>query len=284
MKTRHFFWLLKRSLVGAFDDNCLSIAKGVAFSAILSFFPLLLVVAALLFSQKAEAVVREIKIALGQVLPEDAYRLAVQYLHPGGRRTQSILAGAWVVAIWAASDAIVSLMEGFRAAYRLPASWSFLKTRAVALALVLLAGLPLLFATLLLFSGKQIETWLIAHLGMVSWGIRLGWRASCWALALGTSTAVIAILYHMAPNRSQQWRYVWPGAVVATLLWLPATLLFAWYVQYMARYHALYGSISAAVVLLMWMYLVSLIVLVGCEFNAEYERWEVSQEPAGGEA
>ena len=59
MKTRHFFWLLKRSLVGAFDDNCLSIAKGVAFSAILSFFPLLLVVAALLFSQKAEAVVRE---------------------------------------------------------------------------------------------------------------------------------------------------------------------------------------------------------------------------------
>jgi membrane protein len=271
MSLGSFFPLLKRALVRAFDDNCFAIAKGAAFSSMLSFFPGLMVVASLLFSRDAEATLREISSLLGAVLPPEAYRLTAQYLTAEGMETRGLLAAAWAVAVWSASDAVVALMAGFRAAYRLPETRSFLKTRAVAMALLLLAGAPLLFATLLLFFGQQIERWLIVHLGAVSGWIVLAGRLSRWAGALLASTAVIALAYHVAPDRRQRWRYVWPGAAVATGLWLPATALFAWYAQNVARYSDLYGSISAAVVLLLWMYLVNLIVLIGCEFNAEYE-------------
>lgn len=271
MPIADFFRLMGRALARAFDDNCFSLAKGAAFSWILSFFPGLIVVASLLFSSDAEGTLREISAALGAVLPEQSYRLAAGYLTAEGRTT-GLLAGAWVVAIWSACDAVGTLMAGFRAAYRLPNSWSFLKTQAVALALVLLAGIPLLAATLLLFFGQQIENWLLMRLGILSDWILLAGRASRWMVAMATSVAVLATVYHFAPGRRQRWRYVWPGAVLATALWLAATVLFAWYAQNVARYGDLYGGIAAAVVLLVWLYLVSLAVLVGCEFNAEYER------------
>jgi membrane protein len=67
-------------------------------------------------------------------------------------------------------------------------------------------------------------------------------------------------------------RDVWPGAFLTTVLWLPATAGFGWYVGHIANYNVLYGSVAAGIVLLVWMYLLSVIALLGCEFNAEYER------------
>ena len=70
----------------------------------------------------------------------------------------------------------------------------------------------------------------------------------------------------------QRWRYVWPGAILATVLWLLATSGFGWYVRNIAHYNVMYGSVGAGIALLVWMYLMALIALFGCEFNAEYER------------
>lgn len=276
---RVFLELLRRALIRSFRDDCFETAKGVAFSSILSFFPGLMVVAALLFSQNVAEMVQEISTALGTVLPPQAHRLVAQYLSPAGLRTKGLLAGAGVVAIWSASGAILSLMQGFRTVYRLPETRSFLRARGVALLLLLLAGVPLLFATLLLFFGQQIESWLMAHWGAGSWWILLAGRALRWIVALVTSTAVIGMVYRFAPNRPQRWRCAWPGAAVATALWLLATLTFVWYVRHVARYSDLYGSISAAVVLLLWMYIVSLAVLVGCEFNVAYEEFISTSAP-----
>ena len=272
MSVGKFLRLMKRAAAGAFYDNSFEIAKSAAYSSILSFFPGLMVVASLLFSRNVAAVVDEISVALGRVLPAEAYKVAALYLTTHGKHTQGLLVGAWVVAIWSASNVIVSLMEGFRVAYRIPAGRSFLKTRAVALALLLLWGVPLASATLLLFFGQPIENWLTAHLGEVSWWVAPAGQFVRWVVALATSVLVLGLLYYIGPNRRQKWRLVWPGAALATVLWLLATLLFAWYVKNVARYSDLYGSISTAVVLLIWMYIVSLAVLVGCEFNAAYEK------------
>ena len=65
---------------------------------------------------------------------------------------------------------------------------------------------------------------------------------------------------------------MWPGATLATVFWLLATLGFAWYVRNIARYNVMYGSVGAGIALLVWMYLISAIALLGCEFNAVYER------------
>ena len=76
----------------------------------------------------------------------------------------------------------------------------------------------------------------------------------------------------IGPNRPNKLRYVWPGALMATTLWWGATAVFAWYVRNIANYNVLYGSIGAVVALLVWMYLLSVIALICCEYNAERER------------
>jgi membrane protein len=267
-----FFAVLKRSLIRAFQNNCFGNAKAVAFSALLSFFPSLMVVAAVVLRQDIAGVMGEISGALGRLLPPEPYRLAMQYLHAGDSGVQRLLAGAGFVALWSASGAMLSLMTGLRAAYHLPETRSILRSRLVSLLLVVAAGAPLLAATLLLFFGQQIEHRLALLWGAGSWLIFLIGGLVRWVVALATSIVVIGTVYHLAPDRPQKWGYVWPGAAVATVLWLSATLIFAWYVRTIARYNYIYGSISAVVVLMIWMYIVSLTILVGCEFTAEYER------------
>jgi membrane protein len=97
-------------------------------------------------------------------------------------------------------------------------------------------------------------------------------RLARYAIAFGTTILVTATLYYFGPYRPQRWRAVFPGAVVATLMWLVATSGFAWYVRNIANYNVMYGSIGAGIALLVWMYVMAVIALIGCEFNAEYER------------
>jgi membrane protein len=75
---------------------------------------------------------------------------------------------------------------------------------------------------------------------------------------------------------------VWPGAILATVLWLLATVGFGWYVRHVTNYNVLYGGIGTSVALLIWMYLLAAIALFGCEFNAETERMRVARLPVRG--
>jgi len=81
--------------------------------------------------------------------------------------------------------------------------------------------------------------------------------------------ALMALMYHHGMPKTQSWRRVLPGAVMAGVLWFPATLLFGWYVKDYATYSVVYGSLSAAIALLVWLYIVSVIVLLGAELNAQ---------------
>ncbi|MBV8050973.1 MAG: YihY/virulence factor BrkB family protein [Acidobacteriaceae bacterium] len=83
-----------------------------------------------------------------------------------------------------------------------------------------------------------------------------------------TSIAVIALIYHNGVPRTQPWHSVLPGATMATVLWFVATALFGWYLQNYADYSLIYSSLGAAIALLVWMYMISLVILVGAEFNA----------------
>jgi membrane protein len=96
----------------------------------------------------------------------------------------------------------------------------------------------------------------------------LMWGVMRWIIAILTSIAVISLIYHNAVPRTQPWHSVLPGASLATGLWFSATLLFGWYLRHYADYSIIYGSLGAAIALLVWMYMISLVVLVGAEFNA----------------
>jgi membrane protein len=264
--------------MSSFDDNCLAIAKGAAYSALLSFFPVLTSAATILVQSGAPFMSTTMERALSQIVPPGSESLVVQQFRVTGARPISLLVVAGLISLWAASGVIKSLIEGFQAAYKVPRNRSFLRGNLVAISLVLLAAAPLMAATLLVMFGNQAEravlNWIKVDplLNPLTWGWKLVSRLARWAVAFVTTILVTTLLYYFGPNRKQRWRLVWPGAVLATVLWMLATSGFAWYVRNIGHYNLMYGSIGTGIALLVWMYLMALIALIGCEFNAEYER------------
>ena len=118
--------------------------------------------------------------------------------------------------------------------------------------------------------GHQIESWMNyqSAYDMRPFVVILA-RLVRWLLALTTSITVLAIIYHMGTPRTQSWRRVLPGSILATALWFPSTLLFGWYVTRHAHYRQVYGSLGAGVALLVWLYIILVSVMVGAEFNAQ---------------
>lgn len=255
----------------AFQHGQFLLAKGAAYSSILTLFPALLAVAGILeASQTTETFVRLIGTAIGWVLPPGSRTVALSFFQSTKHHPSRLIFSASMVTILAATGVMVSWMEGFRRAYCMPNTWGFWKERAVAVYLVFLALIPMTFATILVVFGDEIEVWIqsgTTHIFRpVVWLVFVLIR---WTIAILTSIAFIGLIYHHGMPKTQSWRRVLPGAVLATLLWFPATMLFGWYVTNYATYTVVYGSLSAAIALLVWLYILSIIVLLGAEFNAQ---------------
>ena len=264
-----FLNLLRLAFWRAFQHDAFAIAKASAYSSIITFFPLLLVVGSLLANhRKTASYLREITYALDRILPAGS-PTAISYLQGNSPRSVGLLISASLITLWTASGVMISWMEGFRRCYELPKIWGLVKERMVSFSLVLLAGAPLTFATILVASGSRIERNILFHLNH-EFGlyVLLMWTAIRWLIATLTSIAVIALIYHNAVPRTQPWHSVLPGATLATVLWFVSTAIFGWYLQNYADYSIIYGSLGAAIALLVWMYLISLVILVGAEFNA----------------
>jgi membrane protein len=273
------FWsLLQRTFVAGYEDNFFGIAKGVAYSALTSFVPVLTSLTAILVQANARAVSRELSDFLFEVVPPGSETLVYEFT-VRGQRPIWILVFATILSVWAASGAMLSLMEGFQAAYRLPSGRPFLQQRGIGVLLVFIAAIPAVGASGLILFGHRAEAMFLSGIGYTRDGAEMrGWveflsQAVRYGVAFGTIVVVAALLYYFGPNRPMRFRSVWPGAMLATFLWLLATTGFAWYVRNIANYNVLYGSIGAVIALLIWMYIISIIALYGCEFNAERERY-----------
>ena len=264
-----FFRLWGLAFWRAFEHDAFATAKASAYSSILTFFPALLVVGSFLAnSRKGAPYLREITYALSRILPAGS-NTAVNYLHGGAQRTIGLILTTSLLTLWTASGVMISWMDGFRRCYNLPKTWGLVKERVIALALVVLAGLPMTFATLLVALGSKIETQILFYTAHeFSPIILLMWSSIRWVIATLTGISVVALIYHNAVPRTQPWHTVMPGATLATGMWFFVTMLFRWYLSHYGDYGVIYGSLGAAIALLVWMYLISLVVLVGAEFNA----------------
>ena len=283
------FWFFRHALIAAYEDNCFGIAKGAAYSFLLSLFPVLTTLTSVLIQVRAEAVVHVIATFMSQVVPPGTEEIVLSHLRERGAKPISLPVVAILVSLWAGSGAMMSLMEGFQAAYRIPSGRPFLKQRMVAILLVLIAAVPAVAASSLIIIGDRGAAGLTHWLGLtgplsdISKPVQVLWRVVRYVLAFCTTTLVTGLLYYFGANhrpeppqlrtvsRSRFVR-VWPGAFLATFLWLVVTAGFAWYVAHLANYNVFYGSIGTVIVLLVWMYLMACIALIGCEFNAERER------------
>lgn len=271
--------LVPIALKAAYEDNCLGFAKGVAYSLLLSFFPVLASIAIILARTRADWMARTVSRFLSQALPPGADAAAMRFFTAVGSQPLLIpIITALLVSVWAASGAIVTFMQGFRVAYHIPAGRSLVWERVVSMLLVISAAIPLIGASVFLMLGSNAERALVTWAGLLPAGAELtGWisfgaKLARYLITLGSAAAGALFLYYFGPNRRQRLRFVWPGAVLASITWFGATLIFGWYVRNLGNYNLMYGSFAAAILLLVWMYVLAVIAFIGCELNVAWEK------------
>jgi membrane protein len=266
----------------ALEHDVLNTAKAAAYSGMLMLFPALVVLTALL-SQVPEgnSLVGEIRYSFEQFLPADTMSLLQSALETRRLYSAQLIFSAAGLSVFAGLGVMLSLMDGFRRAYRQPRShWSFWQRRLRALLLVPIVLAPLSLATLLLVFGRQIEVWMIDNAGHeLRHFVLYFWRMVRWAISLVTSMIVLGALYHFGTRRKEHWAWVGHGAVAATLIGFPATLAFGWYVTRIADYSMFYGSFGAGIATLVWLYITSLSALLGAELNGVLFRERQQRTP-----
>jgi membrane protein len=259
------------ALLASLSHDVFGTAKGAAYSAILCLFPTILVMTTLLaLTPESDSLRGEMRAAFSEVLPEDTMNLLQAYFTNQKTRSEQVVASAIVVSILAAMGLMHSLMEGFRRAYELPRhEWSFWTGHLVALALIPLCIVPLTCATVMVAFGHQIEEWAISNSYHVLGPFVLFiWRIVRWSIGLTTTIVVLSVIYQFGTPRRRQWKYVLPGASGAAIIWFLATLAFGFYLTRFADYSVVYGPLGAVVATLVWLYIATVSVLIGAEFNA----------------
>jgi membrane protein len=227
---------------------------------------------------RADFVQQNIVSFLSEVLPPGTEEVVLQQFRARGQKPILLLIVAVVLSLWAASSVIKSLIDGFNAAYRVPRNRSILAHAAIGMMLALLSIVPLLGASSLILFGGTVEAAVLKMikvdplLNPLAGGWELFSRVMRYVVAFAATAALTAILYYYGPYRKQRWSRVWPGAILATVLWLLGTAGFGWYIRNVTNYNVLYGSVGTSMALLLWMYVLAAIALFGCEFNAEIER------------
>jgi membrane protein len=252
------------------DDHVSIAAAGVAFYGLLAIFPAIAALIGIAGLMLDPAAIEAQLAQAAAMLPPDA----AQIVQDQGRKVAQNSGGATfaaigglLLALYSASSGMRTLMESMNIAYDEDEKRGMVRLYATALVL-----------TLVLIVGAMVALGAMLVLPAVLGSLGLGrvfeavlsygrWPVLALLMMLG-----LAIIYRYGPSReSARWRWITPGSVVATVLWLIASILFSIYVQNFGSYTETYGSLGGVIILLMWLWLSAFVVLLGAELNAEME-------------
>ena len=256
-------------------DDILNRAAILGFYFMLALFPLLLCLTALLglFAQTGTELRDQMFAYLARVAPRSAYALVYETVGEvteggsGGKLTFGLLAS-----VWAASNGMLAIVDALNAAYHVREARPWWKSRLVAAGLTLALGALVISALVLVLYGGQIADAVAAFLGHGG-ALSAAWSVLQWLLVLAFVFLAFGLIYYFAPNlHEQKFCWVLPGMVVGVTLWLAASLGFRIYLRYFNTYNAVYGSLGAVIILMLWFYLTGAAILVGGEVNSEIEK------------
>jgi membrane protein len=250
----------------ALDDDLAGEAAKIAYFFFLSLFPLVLIVFALTGIVGGDETFARLAAAAETLVPGSAWQFVRELIREITERERpGVLSLGILLTLWAASNGIDALTRALNRIYDLREGRRWWRRRALAV-VVLITG------TVLLVSGAA------AIVPGVGWlrvaGLGPAWAVMRWPLAIAVVTATIWLGYYLLPARDQRdvLRETAAGAVVATLGWMLATVLFGIYVANFGQYGRTYGAVGAIIVLMIWFYITGLAVLFGGEFAAVLEQ------------
>jgi membrane protein len=262
--------LLKRTAKETSEDNVAGLAAQLAYYFFLALFPALLFLIALA-SYVPYDVINNLIASLATFAPPEIVTLLRQQLDEiargehGGLLTIGILG-----TIWSSSAAIVGIIDALNRAYDIEEGRPWWKVRLTAIGLTIALAAFIILAFSLVLLGPTIAEWLAARLGfgaVFEWT----WKVLQWPLVFFLVAFAIGCINYFAPDAEQDWEWITPGAVVATGLWLLASLAFKFYVANFGNYNETYGTVGGVIILMLWFYISAFAILIGSELNAEIE-------------
>jgi membrane protein len=277
--------VLGRTVRETKEDRIPITAAGVALYWFLAIFPLLFAAVGLLAMIHASAsMIGGIQKAIRTALPGDAASILVQAVSNAQTRAA---AGSGLVAlvvgvglaVWSASSGMAASQVGLDVAYDVPEDRKFLKKRAVGIVLILVTLVLGGVATVLLVFGQPLGELIRSHVPGGAWFV-WAWTVVRWVLTVLCLVILFAVFYYVGPNRkAPHWAWISPGGILATIVWLAASVGFSLYISTLGgSYAKTYGALAGVVVLVLWLYLSAIALLLGGELNGELERQRAIEE------
>jgi membrane protein len=277
LSARGLFGSAKRAAKAMLDDNMTMIASALAFSTFFAIPSVLLVAIGLFTLIAGPGTITSLINRFGHVMPKQAADLLGQSLHRLDHRPSTGIAitiVGLILAVWSVTGAMTTYMTAVNIAYGYKDDRKFVRKRVIALAMAACIGVAFLLVAILLIFGPQIEKRIgtrVGHQSLVSWA----WWAAQWPILIAGLLAAFATILYLGPNLARdkrRWKLITPGAVIAAVIWLAISGAFAFYTSRFGSYNKTWGSLSAVIVMLTWLWLSSLALLFGAELNAEIER------------
>lgn len=263
--------LTRQTVEDFLDDDMPTYAAALAYQMLFSLFPFLLVLIALVGFLHIPEFFAWLQEQAALLLPEQVLTPVNAVITQLQQQQGGVLSIGLIIALWSSSAGIRSMTTAFNAAYDVKETrplWrrfllSIFYTIATAILLLIVAGLMIL--------GPQIMTWIAAIIGLEEYVVTV-WTWIRLPLAIFLMMLIVAQLYHILPNVKHSFRLISPGSILSVLAWIGASLAYGYYVRNFANYNAMYGSIGAIIILLLYFYLSAAMVLFGAELNSVLQR------------
>jgi membrane protein len=210
------------------------------------------------------------------VVPSQATELLGQSLHradqhPAGSIVMTIV--GFVLAVWAVTGAMNSYMLALNIAYERQDKRSFIQKRVVALKMAAIMGVAFGLVAVLTILGPVVEKAISSRVGPAGNVVDILWWVVQWPILLAGLLVAFAALLYLGPDvEHRKWQFLTPGSLVAAILWIAASGLFAVYTATFSSYNKTWGTLSAVIVMLTWLWITGMALLLGAEINAETER------------
>ena len=272
MTARPLPWteLVRRTIRETIDDDCPGLAAQLSYYLCLALFPALLFLLALSSFFALHTLTDDVAAALGPVVSPEILTLIQDQMrrladsNDGGLVTAGVLG-----ALWGSSSALAAIVSAVNRAYDLTETRPWWRVRLTAALLTVALAAVVIMASMLVVAGPTLTRMLGVPADNALW--MWGWNLVRWPTAFALVAFGIGLVYNYAPNAEQDWLWVTPGAIVATLLWLVSSFIFKFYISTFTNYEATYGAVGGIIILLLWLYISGLGILVGAELNAEIE-------------
>lgn len=264
-------------------DNAMMLASALAYSSFFAIPSVLLVTVGVFTLVAGPDTITNLMSHLGTVMPGQATQLLGSSLknldaHPASSVVMTVV--GFVLALWSTTGAMNSYMLAINLAYDRKDRRSFLRKRIVALEMVVAIGFAFVLVAVLLIFGPPIEHAIASRMASFGGVLNVVWWIAQIPILLVGLLVAFAVLLYLAPDLEQRkWQFLTPGSLVAAVLWIVISGLFAVYTASFGSYNKTWGALSAVIVMLMWLWLSAMSLLFGAELNAELER---SRELRGG--